>query len=983
LVARHGKRLHCSPAKIISETAERRFSNRPEPGSLHQRAELEFGALTKYFSRQRRAKRLESTVTMSADKSNLFQRGETRRQFIKTSGLAAAAVAGAGLLPLSVSAVETKSVVTIVLDPADAAATLPPAQWAADQLHDALAMHGVPVQISSSLNDAPPSRECIFVTGRDSQYANQILSAAKISLPDAPEALALARGKIGKRAVTLAAGSDARGLVYASLELADRVNFFADPLAALKAVKPVSERTANVIRSISRGFNSDVEDKPWFHDREFWPPYLTTLAASRFNRFSLTLGLGYDFPSGLRDTYFYFAYPFFLSVPGYDVRAVPLPDAERDLNLAMLKFISDETAKRGLHFQLGLWTHAYRWTNSPDANYTITGLTPETQGPYCRDALRELLTQCPNISGVTIRTHGESGVPEGNTKIWKTIFDGVAQCGRKVQIDLHAKGIDSDIIDAALATGMPVTISPKFWAEHMGLPYMQGAIRPLEMPRNNHNTGFFSRSSGLRSFLRYGYGDLLKETRRYGVLHRLWPGTQRLLLWGDPETAASYGRVSSFCGSKGVEIFEPLFFKGRKGSGLPGGRAAYADATLKPARDFEKYDYTYRVWGRNLYNPDTDPDGWSRASAWRFGRGADAAEGALASAGRILPLVVTAHCPSAANNNYWPEMYYNMPIVDPRRRNPYGDTPSPRVLGTVSPLDPEFFLGLDEFADELLKGSSSGKYSPVWVASRLEEHAATATARLREAKSKVRDANSPEFRRLALDVTIQSGLGKFFAAKFRAGVLYGLYQQSHYEPALKAALKENRAARAAWAEVADAAKGIYAPDITFGPEYFQRGQWQDRLTAMDEDIADMEKVLSQISSTQAAAPTTDSKVVESAMRAVAEKPKLAEPPPLAEFHNPPSSFRRGQSLTIVAHAPKATSVRMRYRQVNQAEEWQMVEMEQTGKDYRAEIPAAYTDSPFPLQYHFLIRTSNGATLPSPGLRPGWQGQPYFIVRQTV
>ncbi len=166
------------------------------------------------------------------------------------------------------------------------------------------------------------------------------------------------------------------------------------------------------------------------------------LAANRFNRFNLALGLGYDFATGLRDTYFYFAYPFFLSVPGYDVRAVPLPDAERDLNLAMLKFISDETAKRGLHFQLGIWTHAYQWTNSPDVNYTIAGLTPELQGPYCRDALRALLTQCPNISGVTIRTHGESGVAEGNTEIWKIIFDGVAKCGRKVEIDLHAKGIN-------------------------------------------------------------------------------------------------------------------------------------------------------------------------------------------------------------------------------------------------------------------------------------------------------------------------------------------------------------------------------------------------------------------------------------------------------------------------------------------------------------------------------------------------------------
>ena len=809
------------------------------------------------------------------------------------------------------------------------------------------------------------------------------MGAAKISLSDAPEALVLTHGKIGERNVLLAAGSDARGLVYALLELADRVNFAADPLAVLKIEKPVSERPANSIRSISRGFNSDVEDKSWFQDKAFWPPYLTMLAANRFNRFNLTLGLGYDFATGLRDTYFYFAYPFLLSVPGYNVRAVPLPDAERDNNLAMLKFISDEAAKRGLHFQLGIWTHAFQWANSPNANYTIAGLTPETQATYCRDALRMLLVACPNINGVTIRTHGESGVAEGDTEIWKTIFDGITQSGRKVEIDLHAKGINSDIIDTALGTGMPVNISPKFWAEHMGLPYMQGAIRQQEMPPPNASTtGFFSRSSGARSFLRYGYGDLLTENRRYGILHRIWPGTQRLLLWGDPQMAAAYGRVSSFCGSNGVEIYEPLFFKGRKGSGLPGGREAYADNSFPPKYDFEKYDYAYRVWGRNFYNPDGDADAWRRALTQQFGKGAEPAGLALASASRILPLVTTAHCPSAANNNYWPEMYWNMPMVNASRQHPYSDTASPKLFGNVSSLDPEFFLSCDEFAGELIDGKPSGKYSPVWVAGQLDDAAKNAADNLHAASSKVSDANSPEFRRLAIDVTIQSGLGKFYAAKFRAGVLYAIYQRILHRPALEAALKSQHAARAAWAELADAAKNIYRSDVTFGPEYFQRGHWLDRLAAMDEDIADMERSLELEPSAHVAPTATEAKLAEKAMHAVLEKTQDA-PPSLAEFHTPPPSFQRGRPLAIVAHAPKVAGVRLRYRHVNQAENWRMVEMDMAGKNYVAAIPADYTDSPFPLQYHFQLRDGSGGAQPYPGLQPGWQGQPYFVVRYGV
>jgi hypothetical protein len=718
------------------------------------------------------------------------------------------------------------------------------------------------------------------------------------------------------------------------------------------------------------------------------------LATQRFNRFNLAFGLGYDFTTDIRDCYFHFAYPFLLSAPGYNVRAVPLPDAERERNLEMLRFISDETAKRGLQFQLGLWTHAYRWTDSPKANYTIDGLTPETQATYCRDALRMLLTTCPSISGITLRTHGESGVAEGNTAIWKTIFDGIVQCGRSVRIDLHAKGIDQEIIDVALGAGMPVEVSPKFWAEHMGLPYMQGAIRPQEMPPTDaRDTGFFSRSTGSRRFTRYGYADLLTENRHYGVVHRIWPGTQRQLLWGDPEMARAYGQVSSFCGGNGVELLEPLYFKGRKGSGLPGGRDAYADTSLKSADgDYEKYDYTYRVWGRNFYNPDTDPDGWQRLLQRQFGTGAEPAGNSLASASRILPLVTTAHCPSAANNIYWPEMYTNMPMVDASRPHPYSDTPSPRRFGTVSPLDPEFFLTVDEFADELLKGESSGKYSPAWVAQQLEEAAKQAMGQLHEAKLNVHDARDAEFRRLEIDVTVLAGLGRFFAAKFRAGVLYAIYEQTGHRPALVAAVKTQHAARDAWVELAGQAKDPYLSNVTYGYDYFQCGHWLDRLPAMDDDIADMEKLLKNApdSVMHGRKPlNADPKAIKHAMRAVFAKSKPDDNPPLANLHKPAASFQRGQPLTILAHVPNLSHLALisglclRYRHVNQGEVWQMTEMERAGDHFQAVIAANYTDSEFPLQYHFQIRNVSGGAWLHPGLEHRWQGQPYFVVRQQA
>src|SRR5258708_13379007 len=46
---------------------------------------------------------------------------------------------------------------------------------------------------------------------------------------------------------------------------------------------------------------SDVEDKAWFYDRDFWHNYLTMLVTSRLNRFSLTMGMQYNSADGVTD----------------------------------------------------------------------------------------------------------------------------------------------------------------------------------------------------------------------------------------------------------------------------------------------------------------------------------------------------------------------------------------------------------------------------------------------------------------------------------------------------------------------------------------------------------------------------------------------------------------------------------------------------------------------------------------------------------
>lgn len=884
----------------------------------------------------------------------------------------------------------------ILGDPADPVARDQAVGRALERLREAMVESGIaadgPVWLGAGGGwpTAPDGSLCVLVAGHRSAAAREVLLGAGVQIPQAPEALGLVPGRLADRPVVLVCGTDARGLAYAVLELADRVAHAEDPLAAVSVRESLVERPANAIRGVARLFTSEIADKPWFYDRRFWRRYLSELMSQRFNRFSLTLGLGYNFPRRVSDVYLHFAYPFLISVAGHDVRVPGFPDQERERNLETLRFVSNEAAAIGLRFQLGLWTHGHQWPEGSNPSHAIEGLTPDNHAAYCRDALATLLAACPAVQGITFRTHGESGIPERSWSFWRTVFDGIAQSGRMVEIDLHAKGVDRQTLELALATGMPVNVSAKYWAEHMGLPYHQAAIRERERPRDDQATastaghaGFMAVSEGSRPFTRYGYADFLREDRPYGIFHRVWPGTQRLLLWGDPAMAAGYGRHSSIAGSLGVEWCEPLSFKGREGSAAPGPRDGYADPSLPLAGgDWRKYLYAYRLLGRLTYNPDASPETWRRQLRAEFGEAAGQAEAALANASRILPLVTTAHHPSASNNYYWPEMSSSLPIVwhgDQARPLAYWDTPFPWRFGTVSALDPELFSSADEFVGEVLEGRRSGRYSPLDVAAWLDGFAGAAERHLALMRARAADGAAPNVRRWAVDVAIQACLGRFFAAKLRAAVGYEEHAATGRAEPLRNAARSYRAARAAWAAAAGHASGVYVDDLSFGEEPHLRGHWSDRLAGIDADIAAMEEALSALELTAPGEPAAAGGVIQTT--------RLREPAAVRVSHTPPVPFRRGDEIAIrlgvAALSPGATATaRLHYRHLDQAERYTVVEMERRGEDQVATIPGSYSNAPYALQYLFELRDPRGDAWLYPGLDGDLSNQPYFVLLQA-
>ncbi len=831
----------------------------------------------------------------------------------------------------------------------------PAIAWAASHIEDALARAGFAV-----VADGEALTVAIAGAGRTDD------PAAPVPLPAVAEGFALWR----EGGTVTAWGHDTRGLVYALTELADRARHATgdDPF---DGTFPLTGEPTARIRSIARLFCAENEDKAWYYDKNFWREYLTMLATNRFNRFALTLGMGYNYPyhnPWITDVYFYFPYPFLFDLDGYDVRVRELPADERDLNLEMLQFIGAETARRGMDFQLALWTQRYDFDDVPRAAHTVEGITDDNLAPYCRDALTHLLEAVPEITGLTFRVHVEGGIAEGEYGFWEEAFRGVAAAGRPVEIDMHGKGLDHTLLQLARDSGMPFAASPKYLAEHMGLAYHQSSIRNEEYPPEVARSQREQLSEGSRKFLRYSYGDLLAKDKDYKVLYRIWAGTQRVLLWGDAALAAGYGRSSMFAGSDGVEWCEPLSFKGRMGTGVPGQRYNYTVQGLAPRYDYEKYEYQYRVWGRNLYAPGGPAEGWQRYLASECADAADACEAGLAAASRVLPLVTLTHAPSASNNHYWPEIYTNLPLLAGSGARAYArDMTAPIRFGNAPTFDHMLFANAREFAEALLAGTPVARYTPLDVADWLDRLAAEAETAIVTAKATAA-YGTPAVRRILADVGILAGIARFFAEKYRAAVWAELFIATNVTTLLDPAIHHIGRAILAWEDVAALSDDLYPDDLTYGPQTWLRGSWQARLPEMRAELLDLEAARG--GGVFETVPPTEA--VTAAIAALAaHRPTRAG----AGTLQAPASFGRGEAVTVRFEGTADGAPTLHFRQVDQSQRWSSLAMAADGSGYVATIPAEATQSDFHLQF-FVTLQQDGAGAIVPGLASDLANEPY-------
>jgi len=304
------------------------------------------------------------------------------------------------------------------------------------------------------------------------------------------------------------------------------------------------------------------------------------------------------------------------------------------------------------------------------------------------------------------------------------------------------------------------------------------------------------------------------------------------------------------------------------------------------------------------------------------------------------------------------------------------DMSKPALFGNVSPLDPQLFMSGDETGDALIKGSMSGKYTSIDVATWFESIAQSIDAGLEDARQKVGVVTSqPAFRRAKEDALIQRALALFFAAKLRISVLWRIFDLTADRAAGETAIARYEVARAMWAKMAERSASIYRSDISYCSGKQSRGHWMDRIPEFDADIADLKKKLAQGKSPEEAIHPDIIK------RAIEQATGSSERPKLSTKHTPGKTFSSGKPLPVSLQCEQAKRVTLYYREVNQARRWQSLELTKKGDVFDGVVPGDYTATRFPLQYYFEVETMTREATMIPALHENLSNVPYFVVRR--
>jgi hypothetical protein len=718
------------------------------------------------------------------------------------------------------------------------------------------------------------------------------------------------------------AGRDARGLTYALLEAARAIELAAPESSIFDVIHPAIESPHLTWRSLQLFLCNRALEREWFYSEDFWDEYLARLVRNRYNNLSLTFGhqIAYLSPP----------YPFLVEVPEFpQVRPLDFSLDDRDRHLEMLTRIAALTRQRGLHFTFGVWSqHAHSYGDP-----MVEGLTLEILAAYNAAGLARVLAACPGIDGVQFRMNVESGIPEDSQgEFYEPQFRAIAACGRPIRLDLRAKGLADATIDLARSIVPATVVSTKHWCEHLGMPYPMPIIQRYDRPH----------------YRRYGTWDLLRKPRPFPLIQRLWSaGSQRVLVWGDPEWVSRFANSCSLVGD-GFEVMAPLTNKGVRDE-RPPWRIIDDPAYATHADEHRRHWMFYLLFGRLGYAPETSQEIWRRELRHRFGNSAETAEQLYRVGSQILPLLTTVLQWEASLWSFWPERFAGRSLEQDAQ---------------VEPSDPTRFYRVDEYVEDALRNQLCGKWTPPQVAHYLRELAGK-TLRILVAVDHA--SPNPELRYTRLDFTLLAHVAEYHACRLLAVTRLEFHRKTgghHHLPAARQLLKK---ARDQWTALSAAADGKYTDDLVFGFRHRGHvGHWKDDLAVIEDDLAAVDRLIAELPHGPSSRPVPF------------PGGEIHPDPPATRFAPPPHATPGRDLILCVGFNPLTSmrSARCFHRIAHQALDFDQVDMRVDGDGYSVTIPGDSIDPAWDLMVFFEFFLADGSAT----RWPDWRVQtPYLII----
>ena len=751
--------------------------------------------------------------------------------------------------------------------------------------------------------------------GADFQISFSGPGARVVTVGQAPESLAVWRGQLqGKPAVVLA-GSDSRGLMYAALDTAEKISA-ATAANPFQFVRELSETPYIAERGISTYTMQRAYFEQRLYDERYWTRYFDMLAADRINSFVVIFGYengGFMAP----------LYPYFFNTPGFPtVELVGITPAQQAKNTAAFKTMIRIAHERGIDVTAGIWDHIYRGGvqagGIPGASQNagkrvpglVFGVTTENLSDYTKAALNRFVEEFPEVDALQLRMHNESGLKNDEMQaFWHDVFSAIKRSHPALRLDLRAKELPDAVIDDAVSLGLKTRVSTKYWMEQMGMPF-----HPTHINTQNQKDR------------RHGYADLLRYPQTYRIHWQLWSGgTTRLLLWGDPDYVRRFATSVRLYDGNSFEVNEML---ATKMLGEPQDDPALEILNAKYRYydyEFERYWHFYRVWGRLTYNPNAEPEIWTREFDKRFGpaAGPHLMKG-LHLASKVLPRVVASS-----------HLYRNFPTT--RGWAEMNRQGSLAEYASEDGSDIQQFMNVRDAAKSILNGTDTAMRRPEENSRWFAQTADSILAEVAQAEKDIGDRSANEFRSAATDLKILAGLSRYHSWRLLAGVSYNLYKQAGSLAAFDDAIASERHAMESWKQMVDSAGDVYSKNLAFGVHAvgFSR-HWEEEYALMARDF---EKLLAE--------------------RARAEgKSGSNHPVPVSVMPQPPvarlssaKTAEPGRDFIVTAKV-NAKSVRLRYRHVTQVEDYRTAEMTfdpKTG-NYVGRIPGSFIDPKWDLMY---------------------------------